>query len=196
MQYKGTIIKNGVMLWPVGTDGAKRHIYHRLKTTEPGPGCMHFPIGLPDEYHEQLTAEKLVTRYKHGVPYGEWIQARPRNEALDCEVYAYAAAIRAGMGKLDWARLEQALVLRAGSMNENPPMVPPAVTAQPTGRRVRSRGIETLAGRPRFGRITRGFSGKRQSRPSFPAPGTCPRAARCCTWRSERPSDSSRRRLS
>ena len=141
VQYRGTIIKNGVMLWSIGTDGAKRQIYHRLKITEPGPGCMHFPIGLPEEYYEQLAAEKLVTRYKHGVPYGEWIQLRPRNESLDAEVYSYAAAIRAGMGRLDWARLEQALALRAGSADVNPPMVPPPVTAQPPGRRVRSRGI-------------------------------------------------------
>ena len=29
VQYKGSIIKNGVMLWPIGVDGAKRQIYHR-----------------------------------------------------------------------------------------------------------------------------------------------------------------------
>jgi phage terminase large subunit GpA-like protein len=140
VQYKGTIIKNGVMLWPVGTDGAKRQIYHRLKITEPGPGCMHFPIGLPEEYYEQLTAEKLVPRAKHGVPYTEWIQLRTRNEAIDCEVYAYAAAIRAGMGRLDWGRLEQGLALRAGTDAPAPTVAPP-VMAQPSGRRVRSRGI-------------------------------------------------------
>ena len=110
------------MLWPIGVDGAKRQIYHRLKTTEPGPGCMHFPIGLPEEYYEQLTAEKASHAYKHGVPYGEWIRVRPRNEAIDCEVYAYAAAIRAGMGRLDWGRLEQALALRAAvSADLRPP---------------------------------------------------------------------------
>lgn len=141
VQYKGTIIKHGVMLWSIGVDGAKRQIYHRLKIAEPGPGCMHFPIGLPDEYYEQLVAEKLVTRYKHGVPYGEWIQVRLRNESLDGHVYAYAAAIRAGMGRLDWSRLEQGLALRAGSAEAITPVVPPPVTAQPPGRRVRSRGI-------------------------------------------------------
>lgn len=139
VQYKGTIIKNGVMLWPIGVDGAKRQIYHRLKITEPGPGCMHFPIGLPEEYYEQLTAEKLVQRYKHGVPYTEFVQVHARNEALDDEVYAYAAAIRAGMGRFDWTKLEQALALRAGDVS--PPMVPPTATAPPPGRRVRSRGI-------------------------------------------------------
>lgn len=141
VDYKGTIIKNGVLLWSVGVDGAKRQIYHRLKTTEPGPGCMHFPIGLPEEYYQQVTAERLLTRYDHGVPYTVFDAGGRRNEALDCEVYAYAAAIRAGMGKLDWGRLEQALVLRAGSADVNRAIVRPPVTAQPSGRRVRSRGI-------------------------------------------------------
>jgi len=142
VNYKGTRIKNGVVLWPIGVDGAKRQIYHRLKTTEPGPGCMHFPIGLPEDYYQQLTAETLVTRYTHGVPYTEWHAGGRRNEALDCEVYAYAAAIRLGMGKsLDWGRLEQSLALRSGSADVNPPMVPPAAMAQPVGRRMRSRGI-------------------------------------------------------
>jgi phage terminase large subunit GpA-like protein len=140
VQYKGSIIKNGVHLWPVGTDGAKRQIYHRLKITEPAPGYVHFPIGLPEEFYEQLAAEKLVTRYKHGVPYGEWVQLRPRNEAIDAVVYAYAAAIRAGMGRLDWGRLEQGLALRAGT-DAPAPTAPPPVMAQPSGRRVRSRGI-------------------------------------------------------
>lgn len=109
VHYKGTVIKGGVQLWPCGVDTAKRQIYHRLKLKEPGPGYMHFPIGLDDEYYQQLTAEKLVTRYKQGVPYTEFVQTRDRNEGIDCEVYAYAAAIRAGMGRFDWARLERAL---------------------------------------------------------------------------------------
>lgn len=139
VQYKGTIIKNGVMLWPVGTDGAKRQLYHRLKIIESAPGCLHYPIGLPDEFYEQLVSEKLVTRYKHGVPYTEWVQLRPRNEALDCYVYCYAAAIRAGMGRLDWQKLEAGLEQRAGSA---PTIATPGVGSQPPpGRRVRSRGV-------------------------------------------------------
>lgn len=111
------------MLWAIGTDSAKRQVYGRMKLTEPGPGRMHFPIGLEDEYYEQLCAEKLVTKYKHGVPYQEWHQSRPRNEALDCEVGAYHAAIRAGMGRFDWARLEKSVA---------PPAEQAAKTEQPS----------------------------------------------------------------
>ena len=133
VQYKGALIKNGVQLWPVGVDSAKRQIYHRLNFKEHGPGYMHFPIGIEEEYYQQLTAEKLVTRYKSGVPYTEFVQTRERNEGIDSEVYAYAAAIRAGMGRLDWGRLEQALAAQAVSER--------SYTAPTQQRRMRSRGI-------------------------------------------------------
>lgn len=114
----GHLIKGGVALWSIGTDMAKRQIYGRLKIASPGAGYMHFPIGLGDEFYEQLCAEKLVTKYRHGVPYQEWHQTRPRNEALDCYVLAYAAAIRAGMGRVSWDRLERQ---RGAESNAIPP---------------------------------------------------------------------------
>ena len=39
----------------------------------------------------QLTAEKIVTRYRKGFQRREWIKTRARNEALDCRVYALSA---------------------------------------------------------------------------------------------------------
>jgi phage terminase large subunit GpA-like protein len=95
---KGVNIKGGVMLWPVGTDTAKSTIYGRITQTGPGPGRYHWPIGLDDSYFIQLTAEKLVTTYgQNGFARQEWVKIAERNEALDIEVYAYAAAIRAGV---------------------------------------------------------------------------------------------------
>ena len=78
---------------PIGVDQGKSIIYSRLKITEPGAAYCHFPnqADYDDEYFEQLTAEKLVTRYNKGRPRQEWVQTRPRNEALDCRVYALAA---------------------------------------------------------------------------------------------------------
>jgi len=100
VSYLGVKIKNGIQLWPVGTDTAKNTIYSRLKLSEPGPGYIHFPIGLEDEFYLQLTAEKLQTRYVKGFPVSEWVKTRPRNEVLDLSVYSYAAAIRAGLAML------------------------------------------------------------------------------------------------
>lgn len=98
VNWQGVTVEGGVLLWTIGTDTAKSEIYARLQLEKPGPGFVHFPAGLPDEYYRQLTAEKQVTRYtKDGYPKAEWVKVRDRNEALDNFVYAYAAAIRAGL---------------------------------------------------------------------------------------------------
>ncbi len=76
---------------PIGVDTAKDVIYGRLRIEHPGPGYCHFPDHYPDEYFWMLTAEEIVIRYTHGVPKRVWRRKRPRNEALDCRVYAYAA---------------------------------------------------------------------------------------------------------
>jgi phage terminase large subunit GpA-like protein len=117
VDHRGKILKAGVELWPVGTDTAKAKIYARLKITEPGPGRMHFPGGLPDEYYTQLTAERLVSRYHKGYLKTGWEKdAGARNEALDLEVYAYAAAIFAGLTRVNWDRLEASLRATAGDL--------------------------------------------------------------------------------
>jgi phage terminase large subunit GpA-like protein len=75
----------------IGVDGAKLIIYSYLDIKEPGPGYCHFPEHYDDEYFSQLTAEGLRTRFVRGFAVKEWVKNRPRNEALDCRVYAYAA---------------------------------------------------------------------------------------------------------
>jgi phage terminase large subunit GpA-like protein len=93
VNFRNQTIKGGVDLWLVGTDTIKATIYGRLKRSEPeGPGAYHFPIGVVNEYYQQLTAEKQITKYVNGHPKRVWIKKDgARNEALDCEVYAYAA---------------------------------------------------------------------------------------------------------
>ncbi len=78
-------------LFPVGVHTVKDMLFGRLKITEPGPAYVHFSDALSDEYFKQLTAEKIVTRYHKGFQRREFIKTRPRNEALDCFVYAIAA---------------------------------------------------------------------------------------------------------
>ncbi len=77
----------------VGVDESKILLYRRLMQPHPGPGYCHFPLDRDQEYFAQLTAEKLVTRYKRGRPTLEWVQERPRNEALDCRILAHAALL-------------------------------------------------------------------------------------------------------
>lgn len=76
----------------VGVDEAKSILYRRLaKVVAPGPGFCHFPKDRPEEWYLQLTAEQLMTAVSNGVPVRRWTRLRPRNESLDCRVYAYAA---------------------------------------------------------------------------------------------------------
>jgi len=81
-----------VKLWLIGTDTAKDRIFARMKIPGAGPGYMHLPDFIEDEYLAQLTSEKAVRRYRRGKgTIREYIKTRARNEALDLEVYALAA---------------------------------------------------------------------------------------------------------
>lgn len=110
VSFRGQKIRRGVKLWPVGVDTAKATLYGRLRLTEPGAGYVHLGNWLPSEVFEQLTAERLVTKYHKGRPRLEWMKpAGRRNEALDCAVYALAAAHYLGMPRWrepDWQRAE------------------------------------------------------------------------------------------
>jgi phage terminase large subunit GpA-like protein len=65
------------------------------------------------EFIQQLCAEQLVTRRnRHGFSIREWQKMRERNEALDCYVYARAAASLAGLDRFEerhWRELEKQL---------------------------------------------------------------------------------------
>ena len=77
---------------------------------------MHLPVhAAGEEFCRQLTAEQLVARAgRNGFRRPEWVKTKERNEALDCRVYARAAAAALGMdgwGEGRWARMADALSL-------------------------------------------------------------------------------------
>lgn len=78
-------------LYRLGVDRFKQVIYDRLNIPRVGPGYIHIPETLQDEFWQQLTAESPEVRVEHGRQVTRWVQHRPRNEALDCAVYALAA---------------------------------------------------------------------------------------------------------
>jgi phage terminase large subunit GpA-like protein len=78
-------------LFPIGVDTAKDLLFSRLKIDVEGPGYIHFSDHLQEEYFRQLTAEKIVTKYHKGYSKRTFIKIRPRNETLDCMVYALSA---------------------------------------------------------------------------------------------------------
>ena len=130
----------GAKGWYVGTDTAKSLIYARL-TSKEGPGSYHWYIGTDPEYFQQLTAEKKVTKFYKGFPKTEWVKTRPRNEALDCEVYALMAAHYAGIERAKWGRLQSVAPARTMTVaqdtvdeteaNESEPDQEPIATTPP-----------------------------------------------------------------
>lgn len=116
---KGVATQFSALLWPVGSDTIKGWLMGRLRTE----GMIHFPAGLPEDFYAQLTSERLVTKHFRGMPKREWVKApSARNEDLDATVYAYAAAVYAGLKRANWA------VLKGRVMRTDPgvPMPPPA----------------------------------------------------------------------
>lgn len=137
VMYGGRTIVEGVELYAIGTDTAKEQIYRRLNLREPGPGYMHWPMGLPDAYFSQLVAEKLKRKFtRAGYEKRVWEKdGTQRNEALDLEVYAYAAALAAGIQRANWDKLEQ--LLQAQLRRDEPVSVetiPSAVRPRAVGR--------------------------------------------------------------
>jgi phage terminase large subunit GpA-like protein len=148
VNWRGQKIKRGVKLWPIGTDTAKAVIYGRLRLTEPGPGYVHLSKHMDGEVFEQLTAERLVTRYLKGHARLEWVKPNgKRNEALDGAVYALAAAHYFGIDRWkagEWAKWEarvqvadlfegSGVCAQVGLGAVETPVVKPAIV-QPSGR--------------------------------------------------------------
>lgn len=134
--WRGKKITGGVKLWLIGTDIAKSTIYGRLRMTRPGPGYVHLPMGLSssDEF-DQLTAERLVTNYVKGQPRMSWVKPNgARNEALDCAVYAYAAAIWSGIERfteIQWRQREERIAPKVLDLFGPPTVAPQAHAAAP-----------------------------------------------------------------
>ena len=111
VNFRGKKISNAVRLWKVGVSILKSELYGYLAQTrnEDGSiphGYLHFPE-YNSEYFKQLTAEQLVTKIVKGYPKREWQKTRDRNEALDCRIYARAAAIALGIDRWSEAKWEQ-----------------------------------------------------------------------------------------
>ena len=113
----GRLIKGGVRLWPVNTGLAKEELYRFLRLAAPDlkagenwpNGYCHFP-SYSKEYFEQLCGEQLVTRTVMGQIRTHWEKRRDRNEALDCRIYARAAAVSLrmdGWAETRWVELEK-----------------------------------------------------------------------------------------
>lgn len=85
-----------VPLWMIGTTTAKEYVYTRLRITEPGPGCMHFPKnprrGYDLAYFRGLTAERRLKKRVGNLTVVKFVNpSGRRNEPLDVRGYAHGA---------------------------------------------------------------------------------------------------------
>ena len=147
----GVKLKRGVRVWPVNSGMAKEELYRWLRLERPTdeeieqgipfpPGYCHIPR-YSEEYFRQITAEQLVAKLVKGYRRLEWQKMRDRNEALDCRVYARAAAARVGLdryGEKHWRAMEDRMGLQDQSQGSAEINVPPiAGPPRPrSGRRV------------------------------------------------------------
>src|SRR5581483_8492280 len=118
----GKKLRRGARLWTIAVATFKSETYRFLRLSTPTDeeiaagarypvGYVHLPRGAEAEWVKQLVAEQLVTvKTKRGFSRLEWQKLRERNEALDCRVYARAAAWIAGADRWTeamWRDLEQ-----------------------------------------------------------------------------------------
>lgn len=120
----GKIIKAQRRWYNVGVSGMKASLYANLKKADPLElGFIGFTAGLEDEFYRQLTSEiRKPFRRRDGSQEWRWVPLQGvRQEALDCHLYAQAAAIRAGWASKtdeEWEALRAKLELAepAGTM--------------------------------------------------------------------------------
>jgi phage terminase large subunit GpA-like protein len=126
----GRKLRRGARLWTVAVATFKSETYRFLRLATPTDeefaagskfpaGYVHLPRGTDAEWVKQLVAEQLVTvKTKRGFTRLEWQKMRERNEALDCRVYARAAAWLVGADRWSeamWRDLETQI----GPVEEN-----------------------------------------------------------------------------
>lgn len=107
----GKKLRRGIKVYSVAGGIAKLEFYNNLRksadvgedglTTVFPAGFVHLPK-IDAEFIQQPCAEQLITRRdRNGFPVREWQKMRERNEALDCYVYARAAASSAGLDRFE-----------------------------------------------------------------------------------------------
>jgi phage terminase large subunit GpA-like protein len=154
----GKKLRRGIKVFSVAGGIAKLEFYNNLRKiadVEEDGVTIRYPAGfvhLPQmdaEFIQQLCAEQLVTRRdRNGFAHREWQKMRERNEALDCYVYARAAAAAAGLDRFEerhWRELERQLGIAP------PDEAPPPLQAMDPHEATPSGGLGASGGR-KYGR--------------------------------------------
>jgi len=155
---QGKLVKYVGRFYNFGTSVMKMFLYRNLPKQDPAErGYVGFPMGMPDEYFRQLTAERrTAVKRRDGFTDYKWVKdPNQANEMLDTMLQAEAAAIKLGLRDMPdkvWDRLEAERgtppaeaqldledMMGPGRSPGIPKPAPPAAKA--AGRRIRSKGI-------------------------------------------------------
>ncbi|CDY77969.1 Phage terminase, large subunit [Caballeronia glathei] len=111
--WQGLKVENGAYIYPIGTFAAKEQLTGWLKLEGRGAHRIHFSPELPPDFFDQLTVERLVTKWIGGKAKREWWKPKAaRNEVLDIMVYNMAAAAFVGLPRwraFQWETLQSNL---------------------------------------------------------------------------------------
>ncbi|MBZ0138768.1 MAG: phage terminase large subunit family protein, partial [Pseudorhodoplanes sp.] len=151
----GRKLRRGARLWTVAVATFKSETYRFLRLGRPTEdelaegaqypaGYVHLPKGTEAEWVKQFVAEQLVTvKTRRGFQRLEWQKLRERNEALDCRVYARAAAWIAGADRWTeamWRDLESQVGIEGKPTDSAEPDMPAESVAGVIQRRPARRG--------------------------------------------------------
>jgi phage terminase large subunit GpA-like protein len=132
----GKRLRRGIKVRTVAGGLAKLELFNNLRQPAPSdgepfpPGYVHLPKVDP-EFCKQLCAEQLVTRRdRRGYARREWQKTRERNEALDCYVYARAAAAILGIDR--WREPARPVETAPGEVSTTPASIEAAPHTRPT----------------------------------------------------------------
>lgn len=133
VKANGKKIKNGVMLWPVGSSVIKEEFYSWLTLRKPTDaelekgkkypaGFCHFPE-YDEEYFKQITAEQLqTTENAQGYTVSKWVKTRDDNHHLDTRAYNRAAAAMLQIDRMterDWEERRKMYYVGVSSVDSN-----------------------------------------------------------------------------
>ncbi|MDE4924357.1 phage terminase large subunit family protein [Ralstonia insidiosa] len=89
LAMEATAKRSHIRLYRLATVAAKDRLLSRMQLEAAGPGYMHMPEWVPEQYLDQMTSEKKLTKKdpRRGTVSIEYVKTG-RNEAFDLEVYA------------------------------------------------------------------------------------------------------------
>lgn len=136
VNWRGQKIKRGIALYLVGVDTCKATLLSRCRIDRPGRKYLNLPQDISEYWCKGFAGSEVqVKKHKNGRPYWIWEKLEQvANEPLDTAVYAFAAAVHAGLTRFNWEKLRRSLTVSEEPEPEPTPTPEAAPTPKPPKR--------------------------------------------------------------